>query len=456
MTTILRTEFEKHHHLGDCWIEIEGKVYDVSEWMRKHPGGERLLECLGGKDASLPFLVNHHPSIRQRYLPTWYIGDLEPSKTKSKYDQLTKEFKILYHELWDKGWFETSYWYYTSKFTVLFSMMCGVFTLFHLCNLYSFWPLGVLASILLGMFWQQLAFIGHDIGHNALTHNVFIDSCIGLIGGNFLEGISIGWWKYTHNVHHVRTNDGEWDPDIQHMPVIAISKQYLADIWSQFHRMKMPPTSKLSWALSKLAIKYQHYHWFFTILASRAFVQISSLIFVFWLQPRAKNGRNTPFKGYRRAECVLLLAHFVYVASIFYFLTDHPILYYLVSYLTSGILHIQIIINHFPCPIFDDIDENNFVVHQLRSSMAIKSTKYTHWFYGGLQFQVEHHLFPMMPRPNLRKVKPYILALCKKYDLPYLENSFWGAIHDIGNILKGVAKHVDKLNEIHFDMQKIN
>eukprot|EP01083_Nonionella_stella_P148403 469644_1 len=41
MTMISRTEFEKHHHLGDCWIEIEGKVYDVSEWMRKHPGGER-------------------------------------------------------------------------------------------------------------------------------------------------------------------------------------------------------------------------------------------------------------------------------------------------------------------------------------------------------------------------------------------------------------------------------
>lgn len=70
--------------------------------------------------------------------------------------------------------------------------------------------------------------------------------------------------------------------------------------------------------------------------------------------------------------------------------------------------------NHFPCPIFDDIEEDNYVVHQLRSSMAISSNKYTHWFYGGLQFQVEHHLFPMMPRHNLRKVKPYILELCKK------------------------------------------
>ena len=61
----------------------------------------------------------------------------------------------------------------------------------------------------------------------------------------------------------------------------------------------------------------------------------------------------------------------------------------------------------------------------------------------------------MMPRHNLRKVKPYILELCRKYDIPYLENTFFGAIGDIYKIMKRVSKCSDKLNDLRFE-QKAN
>lgn len=67
----------------------------------------------------------------------------------------------------------------------------------------------------MGSFWQQSAFIGHDTGHNGITHNKFIDNMIGIFIGNTTGGVSIAWWKKSHNVHHITCNSIEHDPDIQ-------------------------------------------------------------------------------------------------------------------------------------------------------------------------------------------------------------------------------------------------
>lgn len=376
------------------------------------------------------------------------IGTLEAKTTTNKYDALTADFIALYNELLSKGWFETSYAYYAKKCLALASILLGGIYCFHLATLYNFSLFAVIGSVMVGMFWQQIAFIGHDLGHNGITHDVWWDTALGLFFGNFGQGISSGWWKYTHNVHHIRTNDGEWDPDIQHMPVIAISKQYLEKVWSHFHRRVLPPEDALAAHIAKICIKFQHLHWVFSMMMARFFLYISSFIFVFHQQPKHMNGRNEPYKFYNELEQITLVGYHVWTLSLFYFMTDSPAFYYFIAYVVAGILHVQIIMNHFPCPIFDGIEEENFVVHQLASSMAIESNTFTHWFYGGLQFQVEHHLFPMMPRHNLRKVKPYVLALCEKYELPYLENTFWGAAAMITVILKDVAQYADKINEL--------
>ena len=186
---IKREEFKKHHHRGDTWIEIDGDVYDVSQWMFKHPGGERVIESLGGKDASLPFLLNHDPSIRHKYLKSMYIGKLEPKLKKGKYDQLTKDFVNLYNQLLENGWFVTSYAYYAKKLMVLVAMMCGILYLFQLARLYQLPIFAVIGSAMVGLWWQQIAFIGHDAGHNGISHSVFWDTAFGLIIGNLGQGL---------------------------------------------------------------------------------------------------------------------------------------------------------------------------------------------------------------------------------------------------------------------------
>lgn len=111
-----------------------------------------------------------------------------------------------------------------------------------------------------------------------------------------------------------------------------------------------------------------------------------------------------------------------------------------------GILHLQILLNHFPCPAYDDIHPN-FFLHQIQSSIDITLNRYTDWFGGGLQYQVEHHLFPSVPRHNLRKLKPMVQAICSKHNIEYRELTFWGAVKGTYNALKNVA---DSAQEFHF------
>lgn len=247
----------------------------------------------------------------------------------------------------------------------------------------------------------------------------------------------MGWWKYTHNVHHVRTNDLHYDPDVQHLPFMALDTMFLGSIYSKFHQRVM----EYNW-FAKMCISVQPLHFLITILMSRIFVLTQSLIFVFYDQPLGKNGKNSSWMN-NKLEQITLVLHHIWVIALVSCFTYHPFICFFIAYAIAGILHLQIVINHFPLPLTDNITNDDFILHQALTSMAISSNRWTHWFYGGLQFQVEHHLFPRMPRHNLRKVKPLVQQLFADNDIQYLETSFWGAIFSIQGIMQKVTDESD-------------
>jgi delta8-fatty-acid desaturase len=110
------------------------------------------------------------------------------------------------------------------------------------------------AAVLLAAFFQQLAFIGHDTGHQTLCVDREKDDKFGLAWGNMLTGVSIAWWKASHYVHHAVPNSVEHDPDIAHMPVFAVTPSFFDDIYHSFHSRVMP----FDWAARTLFIPYQH------------------------------------------------------------------------------------------------------------------------------------------------------------------------------------------------------
>ena len=99
------------------------------------------------------------------------------------------------------------------------------------------------------------------------------------------------------------------------------------------------------------------------------------------------------------------------------------------------ILHVQITISHFAMPSESLNSDDDFVTHQMKTSMDVDCPVWLDWFHGGLQFQVVHHLFPRLPRHNLRKVRDKLLPFFEKHNLNYHCYTF-----SLGNII--VIKHL--------------
>ena len=126
----------------------------------------------------------------------------------------------------------------------------------------------------------------------------------------------------------------------------------------------------------------------------------------------------------------------------------------------AGILHVQITLSHFCMPTYSgvtyDNSANGFLQTQLKGSLNVDCPRWMDWFHGGLQFQVEHHLLPKIPRHNLRTVKPMLIAFCKEHGLEYHQASFVDCNKLMLSRLKETAKHTHSFSELFGDSWNMN
>jgi len=115
----------------------------------------------------------------------------------------------------------------------------------------------MVGAFLMACFWQQVAFFGHDIGHNSVMHQREQDLWLGIVLGNTTGGISLAWWKRSHNVHHVVCNSIENDPDIQHMPIFAVDEGIFGKFFSTYHQREV-----ITDAAARFLVQFQHWLYF--------------------------------------------------------------------------------------------------------------------------------------------------------------------------------------------------
>ena len=121
-------------------------------------------------------------------LPKFYVGDLETIQLPA----INMEHRQMIQDLEDTGLFETNMGHYYRLVTCLALALAGVISGILLSSSFA---VHMLCAVVLGCFWNQCNFIGHDTGHNGITKNRKVDSLVGLFAGNMMTGISIGWWK---------------------------------------------------------------------------------------------------------------------------------------------------------------------------------------------------------------------------------------------------------------------
>jgi len=381
---------------------IDNVEYDATEWKMKHPGGYEILEKYHEKDATDVFYAFHRGETAKmlKSLPQ------TTPKQLPVVDERLKSFRELRQRLEKEGFMERSYVWYVYKTLSVYAFWLGGIVLAFTGN----W---LLSAISMGIFWQQSGWLAHEYAHHCVFWNRKFNNIVTYVTSNLLQGFSVNWWKDRHNSHHAITNVLEDDPDVQNLPLFVWDIKDIPLVHPN------PDRTKLN--LAKNIVPYQGYYWIpFTPLL-RIIWMLQSFLYAKGL----KTHQSPVLRKTYNFEFPLLLSHHVWVAVLLYF--TMPSLYAAATWwlLANGIggaaIAWIVFTSHYACELYDPNDrcQLNFVDLQLYTTRNIQPGFFMDWFAGGLNYQIEHHLFPQMPRNKLNAASKIIRQWCAENNVPY-------------------------------------
>jgi fatty acid desaturase len=340
-------------------------------------------------------------------------------------DPATASFRALALQVRTMGLLERRPGYYRAKITLTVVAYFAGWALFVMAG--NSWAALAVAP-LLGVMFTQLGFIGHDAGHNQVFGIRRRNRILGLTVGNALIGLSFGWWVPKHNAHHAHPNEMGRDPDIGEAAPLASPD-------APGNR----PGSLASWLTCWQAPL------FFPLMLLR-----SSGMHVLGVK-RLWQRRDQA----SAVEAALLLLHAaLYLTVVLWVLSPLKALAFIAlqQAVFSVYLGISFAPNHKAMPIIEASTGAGFARRQVVTARNITGGPLTTFALGGLNRQIEHHLFPSMPRPNLPRVQGLVRDFCVATDLGYSEEnfveSFRQIIHHLSRAGTAASRRPDSVNAI--------
>jgi len=278
----------------------------------------------------------------------------------------------------------------------------------------SWWQLAV--ALFLGFCYTQIGFVGHDIGHRQVARSRTGQDILGWVHGNLILGFSYGWWVRHHNRHHSYPNHLERDSDITRRRVIFIPEQ--------------GPTRE---GRAKQFI-VRHQHWlFYPLLTTESLgLRVASFKAI-----RNKEARANALEG------VLIAVHLaLYVTALALVLSPTKVVAFVLVHQMFFGLYIGSVFapNHKGMPIQRPGEHWDWLTRQVVTSRNLRSTHLVDFLYGGLNYQIEHHLFPTMPRKSLRHARPIVKRYCDEHGVRYHEVSVRRSFVEIVGHLRRTTK----------------
>ncbi|KAL8788440.1 MAG: hypothetical protein Q9213_001663 [Squamulea squamosa] len=346
-------------------------------------------------------------------------------------DDIVQRYRQLNEVIHAQGLYQCHYADYLIE-VYRYALLIGLCLLFLRLGWYA------TSGLFLGLFWHQLVFTAHDAGHMGITHDFVYDTVIGVIVADFLGGLSLGWWKRSHNVHHIVTNSPEHDPDIEHVPFFAISHRFFESLRSTYHDRVLTYD-----CVAKFAIRYQHLLYYPLLMLGRFNLYVLSWEYLL----RGMGPRKGPAWWHRWFEIVGNIFFWSWFGYGILYLTipdaRSRFIFVMVSHMVTGPLHVQITLSHFAMSTADLGIHESFPQKMLRTTMDVDCPEWLDFVHGGLQFQAIHHLFPRIPRHNLRKTQKLVQSFCNDVGIPYALYGFVeGNKHVVGRL-------ADPTSELH-------
>lgn len=395
-------EVHSHRSENDCWMVIKGKVYDVTSWIPKHPGGNLLMNG-AGRDAT-PIYMSYHPSRVDSILPKYCIGEVEDYAPYYKWD--SEFYSVLKTRV--EECVKTNKLTGTSKEMILKTViLLAVWTFFYYLMLQTG---NILIALIWGLCHAHLGIqVGHDGNHGSFAKTRWLQDLAKITMD--IMGASSVVWEMQHNVgHHPNSNrkgdyeHEDYDPDSKSgYPFIRITPNHPWKPMYRYQHFYIWPLFALvgfKWLYGDFRSLYQKRYQAFDLWEVTDRMVLHALFFksVFFVYALGVPAYHFGFVwGFVLFSTFLVAMSYVFI------------LMFGVNHLTEDSM--------FPN---EETRERDWAKLQVATScnFAIHSRLWM-WLSGGLNFQIEHHLFPAISHTYLPYIAPIVQQTCKEYNVPY-------------------------------------
>ena len=398
-------------------IYIDHKCYDITDFVKRHPGGNVIL-YYEGQDATMVYKEMHRRSKKaDLFLDSLPVIENEtpvPVPKESKSD-MQVDFEQWRTSLEERGFFKTDIQHVGYRLVEL----VGIFYLASWILSWNHWSTTTIAVLMYGLFGGHCGWVQHEAGHRSFTGDILVDS--------FIQKATIGFglltsgpmWNHMHNRHHASTQKLGYDMDLDTMPFVLFNEE-------AYQSKKL---------LSKWLLKVQAY----------TFLPITSGIFVmafwiFYLHPRKILKDKDYVQGFFTA-----CGHIVRPLVI-YSMSDYSLVQSYGLHLASMSIAGMYLFGHFSTshtfmPVVQSDENPSWIEYSLNHTVDIDTQNpIVCWLMGYLNCQCIHHLFPQMPQYRQPQVSQELALFAKKWDLNYTQVSYFEAwsmtfqnMIDVGN-----------------------
>ncbi|WP_043841129.1 fatty acid desaturase family protein [Amycolatopsis taiwanensis] len=315
------------------------------------------------------------------------------------------DFSRLSRRISEAGLFRRRPGYYILRFGLVGGSLAAGWAAFFAIG--DSW-LQLLVAAFLAVVFGQIALLAHDLAHRQVLRTRRATATLGRIVGNLGIGMSYGWWMDKHTRHHANPNHEDLDPDV--IPDILVWSKKQARQSRGVPRFIGRRQAFLFFPLLTLEGLNLHYSGFRALFA--------------------------PTLKQRAVEATLLIAHVVgYLGMVFLVLSPGKALAFVAVHQGLWGIYMGSIFapNHKGMPMFSGTDRPDFLRRQVLTSRNVRGGRLVDLALGGLNYQIEHHLFPSMPSPHLRRAQPIVRDYCAEIGVPYHET---GLIASYGEALR--------------------
>jgi fatty acid desaturase len=318
---------------------------------------------------------------------------------KPAYDASPAAYRRLRKLVIDAGLMERRYGYYLGRTLLSFGFLVAGLALVPVVP--DGWGWSALVALVLGFAFAQIAMIGHDCGHHQVFTRARPNWALGQLCFSLVVGVGFWSWRGRHNLHHVETNDEDDDPDLSFGGLFTLNEQDAAS----------------RRGLSRLIVRYQAW----------LFVPVVAAVLAIVMRAEGWRFAAAELRGRRQAvELALLTANAVIWLAPTLVLGWSWLGIFAASQVVGGLyLGMTIAPNHKGMPTWASGTELTFLERQVIGSRNILPGRLAEFLFGGLNYQIEHHLFPTMPRANLGAAHRIVQPFCQEVGLPFEEASIW-------------------------------